>query len=326
MTSNIFRLLYFLRVHKILHFLIPADKIIVLCLHEIVTNSTTKNPIELNVFEQLLRYLVDNFDVITFNDIEKLKTYKQTKKRKIILSFDDGHISFMENVLPLLLKYNIKVNHNIVYNCMIGQEIIWSDKLNNILDVISKMKYYQIDVQGETFSFGINENNKKSSVKLLKCIMSLTHEVKTEILDEHSRKLNLRYDIEYMNSHHLKQIKNNIEIGSHSMNHINFNQSEKKDSLIQNFIDSKFKLEKNLETKINIFALPNGITSHEINLLLKKLNIYDYILTTEPKIWNPNENNLVPRICLYKKSYYELIFQLYNVFNKMNTFRSIFLK
>lgn len=326
MTRNIFRLLYFLRVHKILHSLIPHDRIIVLCLHEIIPNSTPKNPIQLNVFEQLLRYVVDNFDVITFNDIKKIKTYEPTKKRKIILSFDDGHISFKKYVIPLLVKYNLRVNHNIVYNCMIGKELIWSDKLNHILEVISKMNYYEFDVQDKTFSFGVKENNKKSSKHLLKYFMTLRHEVKTNILDEQSKKLNLKNDVEYMNCNDLKELKKNIEIGSHSMNHINFNEDENKELLYQNFIDSKTKLEKELETKINIFALPNGITNPEINLILKELNIYDFILTTEPKIWNPNENNLVPRISLYKKSYFELIFQLYNVFNKMNTYRSIFLK
>ena len=50
---------------------------------------------------------------------------------------------------------------------MLGKELIWSDKLNHILEVISKMNYYEFVVLNKTFSFGVKENNKESSKHLL---------------------------------------------------------------------------------------------------------------------------------------------------------------
>ena len=61
--------------------------------------------INIEIFENQIKYLANNFNIIDpfeLMDIEKLKS---TKEKKVLITFDDGYMDNLENALPILKKY-----------------------------------------------------------------------------------------------------------------------------------------------------------------------------------------------------------------------------
>src|SRR6185312_674219 len=95
----------------------------ILCLHRVSDEeSITFPPFKIKDFERLLQYIDKHYQVIT---IETLSTAKSNKPA-LILSFDDGFLDFFENALPLLKKYGMPCNLNVVTNCLDNNFQIWT--------------------------------------------------------------------------------------------------------------------------------------------------------------------------------------------------------
>lgn len=325
MSQIFFKTLFFFRIHKILHFFIPKKAVTVLCFHQIVTNKSTTNPINTIDFEQLIEYIIKKFEIITFTDIKNPLNYNSNKK-KIILSFDDGHISFRKNVIPILKKHNIRVNHNIVVNCMKGKASIWTDTFNEIVDYVKEKQKYEIEIQGDKYVFGKIFDNEKYRISAYLKLLSLNKRLRIEVLSQILSDLKIKNKSEYMGINDLNFCKNYVEIGSHSMSHISFNDKENINTLIEEFVNSKKILEKKLGVNVLSFAIPNGVGKNVIHNFQHNREYYKYILTTEERKWWPEKSNIVPRINMYKSNYYELVFQLYNVFGLINRLRAKFIK
>jgi len=312
MEKIILNFLYFIRLHSLLHALIPRKAITVICLHEIVKKTKYTKPIDNEVFERLIQYLINKFEIITFDDVPNIISGGYSGKRKLIISFDDGHISFKENVLPILKKYEIKVNHNIVVNCMLGKSIIWTDKLNQIYEYASQQKSYEIILGKEKFKFGKSQNNKKNYQDLYKKLLLLSEGQREFILKKFNLEFN--YKTKYLTQNDLIENKKYIEIGSHGLNHTCYNNNENLDILKEDLLKSKKILENNLNIETLTYALPNGEGTKLFEERILNKKIYKYILTTKSEKWYPEKTKIVPRISIYKSNYHEIIFQLYNVY------------
>src|ERR1700741_4570159 len=112
------------------------NKITVLNLHRITPEQDFFfKPITPAHFELLLQYVARHYNVITIEEIHLLQTSRKgNQKPYLVLSFDDGYYDFMEYALPLLVKYKLPSNHNIVNCCADHNEIIWTQRLNNIFN------------------------------------------------------------------------------------------------------------------------------------------------------------------------------------------------
>lgn len=67
------------------------------------------------LFEDLLHWLSNNFNLITFSDLTRLES---TDKPPLILSFDDGYKDFAVFVAPLLDRIGVRANVNIIPACV----------------------------------------------------------------------------------------------------------------------------------------------------------------------------------------------------------------
>ena len=91
----------------------------VLNLHGVSDNKVdTFRALDPFLFEELLIFLKSNFEIICFKDLE---SEGMSEKPKIILSFDDGYKNFIDYAVPILAKYKIKVNMNIIPDCVKSQ-------------------------------------------------------------------------------------------------------------------------------------------------------------------------------------------------------------
>ncbi len=88
----------------------------ILMYHRIIETEEEKGHYDTYVtkenFEKQIQYLVENnYNIITFEDIEKIGYVNRFDKDKkyIIITFDDGYKDNYENMFPIIKKYNVKV-------------------------------------------------------------------------------------------------------------------------------------------------------------------------------------------------------------------------
>ena len=77
-------------------------KIPILLYHSISDDNSMMS-LKLNIFENQIKYLKKNgYTSINFDEID------QSKKKQIIITFDDGYKDVFVNALPILKKYEFK--------------------------------------------------------------------------------------------------------------------------------------------------------------------------------------------------------------------------
>lgn len=273
----------FLNYHRVINnydfinFLRPNDDLIV----------TTK------IFEEQIKYLSENFNVISINDIH----LKNIKDRKIVLTFDDGYLDNYINALPILEKYNCPAILYIATSYLDNIEYPWWSK---VWEILRNTKNIRVD--GKKFEIDKNEEKIKLYGYLCKILISqkkkIQHEYIKNIISENNISLSF-HKKEFLTTENLKSLGNHklIEIGCHTHNHENLK------NLNENEINYEISkslniLEKILSKKVRHFSIPYGVkktfTRETINLI-SKYN-FQTIVTTEHGIFNKKNCNQIPRI------------------------------
>ena len=68
-------------------------------------------PLEPQLFEEVVRFCRREFEPVTFGELDG---YRGGASPAVILSFDDGYRDFAEHAMPILRRYGVRVNHNII--------------------------------------------------------------------------------------------------------------------------------------------------------------------------------------------------------------------
>jgi peptidoglycan/xylan/chitin deacetylase (PgdA/CDA1 family) len=104
---------------------------VVLCLHRV---SPERNdfwsPMPPAVFERLLRFLVAHFVPST---LDELGTPTSSGQPRAVVTFDDGYQDFVEHAMPLLRRYRVPVNQNLVASCLESGRPPWTVELADAL-------------------------------------------------------------------------------------------------------------------------------------------------------------------------------------------------
>ena len=95
-------------MQETIHLLPASPKIIALLYHRIDTTET--DPWNICVspdrFEEQVKFLKDNFNVISTDELINQVTKRSIKNNSICLTFDDGYADNYVYVKPILEKYN----------------------------------------------------------------------------------------------------------------------------------------------------------------------------------------------------------------------------
>ena len=288
----IYKILKTFNIHGIFRVL-KKNNITILCLHRVSDEvDFFFNPIKIKNFCNFLTYLNKHYEIIHFKDIKN----SYSLKNKLILSFDDGYYDFYENVLPVLVKKNIKANHNIVNICANANSIIWTQKLN----VIFNFYYSKLNIQSLENDFekiNIEKTNYLSwSEKYYQCfkfLLNIDFVNRTQKIDYIINLKSIQTDsVKMMNWNQINECsKNNIEIGSHSYSHDNFSLINNVSQLDAEIKNSMTEINNKLSINCNIFSLPNGqfneITFNYLKVLKTEfiLKVED-TLSHEPPVYN----------------------------------------
>ena len=134
-----------------------TDKYVnVLLYHRVcnIDNDPWKIAVNPLAFEQQIKYLKDNFDILRFED-----DWKNVKKKSIVITFDDGYVDNFKYAVPILEKYNVPATIFISTDNIGKPDQFWWDELADMIFQCDGLKK-QVEYQGEKYSLK-NINDKK---------------------------------------------------------------------------------------------------------------------------------------------------------------------
>jgi peptidoglycan/xylan/chitin deacetylase (PgdA/CDA1 family) len=298
----------------------------ILCLHRVSDEeSITFPPFKIKDFELLLRYIDKHYQVVT---IETLSTVKSSRLA-LILSFDDGFLDFYENALPLLKKYGMPCNLNVVTNCLDNSFQIWTQRQNNLLQEIYVRKHNCVLDLGSKYTMPasrqINIDNFHSqniidkNLELFHFLFSKDEIFVEQFLNDSENKMPFIIPTTPMMSwDNLRDalVKYDIELGSHSASHITLSNIRDKEKLKAEIHNSKISIEKHTGRKVNIFAFPNGNYNEEV-IKECKLAGYSHALTVDEQLIKKEKANefKLPRLLIPYQNYHENLLKVENFQN-----------
>lgn len=280
------------------------NKIVVLNLHRISPEEDPFwSPLKPKIFEELLRFLSDNFEVCLFNQLKSVNSAKPLA----VLSFDDGYYDFIEYALPLLEKYKMRANMNVIPQCVESGKPIWNVRLYNFLnsaprslvdnlklpdfnrrltgdDAESKSRY------GLQISSYMKNRPRKERDELLQIIEPLLAELEFK-------------ETRMMSVREVRQISTQTEIGVHSFSHESMGY-ETDEFFAEDFADCKNYFENKLKLPLEIYAFPNGSHSQRQIEILRTQRIKHILLVDEKFADFPAD--VYPRLTVYGKTKQEV--------------------
>jgi peptidoglycan/xylan/chitin deacetylase (PgdA/CDA1 family) len=262
--------------------------------HGVIKKKINKNSIrnynskhlDQDKFEKYIKFLSDNGEAITLNDIFDKN---QKFRNKYIITFDDGFYNNYKYALPIMKKYNVPHIIYLTSNYVDKNLISWIDRIDIAIDNCKKKIIYS-KIFKKKFRLGTKENkiiflnfirNYCKSIKkvdLNKFAEILLKDLKLSAPKTSRSDLDKKLDWNCI----IKMNKNNLtEFGGHShshniLGHLTKSQYTKEIKKSLNFLSKKGNL------KIKHYSYPEGFETsfnNGIINLLKKNRIQTSVTT-----------------------------------------------
>jgi len=300
-----FDIYFLLNNKKMYNNIINKGYLTILNLHRISPQKNEfYNPLSPELFEILIKFLKEKYDIITFKDIENIKHVSKLNKPNVILSFDDGYYDFLEYACPILSKHKISVNMNIIPSCVKSQEPMWNIKMYDYLNAASDLLLKEINIPN--FNYKYNGDKTLFGIKLSAFLKNKPFEERKKYLkhlDVIFEKIDNVTFTKMMNEENVKEISKIHEIGVHSYYHESMGV-ESQEFFEKDFYLCKDYFENVLKLPMNIYAFPNGSYKNENIQFLQRNNITHILLVNND--FSNYKTNIYNRFTFYGDSKNEI--------------------
>ena len=289
--------------------------VVVLSLHQISPHQNAFwPPLHPAIFDNLLRFLKENFELSLFSDLPETNS----KKPRAVLSFDDGYYNFIEYALPILNKHRIGANMNIIPSCVESGRPMWNIQLYDFLNAAPLSLVNAIRLAG--FSYKLkNDNSREKLLFGLRISRFLKQRSRMERQDLWHSLENVMQKGEFsltrmMSRDDVKNIADKCEIGVHSHSHESMEFEDNaffEDDLekCRNYFHDK------LDLPLTTYAFPNGSFRAEQIEVLRKSGIKHILLVGED--YAKKSGDIFPRFTIYGPSFIETKFQALGINKKI---------
>jgi peptidoglycan/xylan/chitin deacetylase (PgdA/CDA1 family) len=270
------------------------------------------SPLKPEIFEDLLFFLKENFEVSLFGEIPETKS----EQPSAVLSFDDGYYNFYEYAAPLLKKYGLRANMNIIPSCVETGEPMWNIRLYDFLNSAPKKLIDEINLPG--FEYRLTGENFAAKVqyglkisRFLKNRPRLEREALWRPIEDLIKTSDFR-QTRMMNREEIREIADVHEIGVHSFSH------ESMEFETDAFFEDDFEkcadyFKNKLGLPLETYAFPNGSYRDAQIAVLRARGIKHILLVGED--YAAKGETVFPRFTIYGSSKLETRFQALG-FNK----------
>ncbi len=219
-------------------------------------------------FEQQLKYLLKHHNIVPLSLLVDSKLSNQVvTKNAVAITVDDGYEDFYRYAFPLLKKYSCSATLFVTTGFVDGLCWLWPDVLDFTL-LNCQPGSYEISIPGDPKRIQLNvdaQSHDTNWKKLSIICLSLTEENKKHFLHEILRKFNVVLPDQIPEQYkpcswdQLREMADHgIELGSHTVNHPSMGKVSC-DAIAYELVESKKRLEQELNKPIDLFCYPNGM-------------------------------------------------------------------
>jgi peptidoglycan/xylan/chitin deacetylase (PgdA/CDA1 family) len=246
-----------------------------------------------------------NYDIISLDMLpEWLKNEKNTSKKFVVFTFDDGYKDNLEVAYPILKKHNIPFTIYITTSFPDKRAILWWYILEDLILKNDKIQYVflkdSVNIDCSTYS-----KKEKAFTKLRKVISTLNAEnFDTELTGFFSKFgfNTLKYNTEMTLSwSELTELSKDplVTIGAHTLNHYNLCDLSDQQSFYE-ISESKKLIESKINSEVKHFSYPFGVYGKREIELAKRSNFLTATTTKTANIFYNHIDHLLalPRISI----------------------------
>lgn len=241
-------------------------------------------------FEKQIVHLVKNYKVISLDEMVARVKRRDSLRRCVAITFDDGFRDNYENAYPILRKYNVPATIFLTTGYIDSRKAPWFIKLRYIFMQTAKT-HFHLSHNGTIISHPMHTKDEKfaASDKAMAYLKKCPDEERLPLLDRLCEQLGVN-EFEGLNDLMLTwdQIKemaeHRISFGAHTVNHPILSRTSM-EIAAREIQESKRTIEEKLKKPVTSFAYPFGKKSQyspEIFSILQELQ-FKCAVTTESK-------------------------------------------
>lgn len=288
---------------------------VILNLHQVSPNSNPFwPPLPPDVFDDLLRFLSERFEVVRLQDLNA----SPGDRPRAVLSFDDGYRNFTEYAVPVLEKYRMTANMNIIPSCVESGKPMWNVQLYDFLNAAPRLLINEIRLPGFDFrlrSTGISDK-LRYGLNISRFLKNRPRSERQELWNNISLSIQ-KCDFSMtrmMDRDEVLAAAEKHEIGVHSFSHESMGFEE--DAFFQeDFEKCRRYFDEQLGLPLQTYAFPNGSYREEQIETLRKNGILHILLVGE-RYARPGDD-VLPRFTIYGSSKLETRFHALGINGKL---------
>ena len=302
-------------LHSILEDLCLSDRAFVLMYHRILP-SAVNQPVYVQpgmfvkpeTFERHMAYIKNNFEVLFLDDLVAKAMAGETIGRHCALTFDDGWRDNYTAAIPILKKYQLPVTIFLSTGYIGATKTFWPEELCQYLEQID-LDLLKDDAAPDSWRYFTSLITSYKSLgrecffdQSIATLKRFTASEREDVLNYLRNMLNVRpLPRQMLNWDEARNMCQSglVRFGAHTVNHELLDQVSLPRAGTE-IIDSRDEIERQLGSKVKIFAYPNGNHNPEIRQILAQ-NGFNAAVTTRKGLIDHKLPLLeIPRIALHE--------------------------
>lgn len=269
------------------------------------------DPVDPELFKRSLKFVTDNFNVVTLEEILFEKDTRSAKPMAAI-TFDDGYRDFIDYSIPIMDAFKVKASMFIVSDCIDHKTPTWTYVLDYHFNTTAKLSWQGFDtsVLPEKFrkTDWANSEERVTYGKAIKQYLKWIAADKREaIIASIHRSFN---DVEcpddkMMSWEDIRQVHQaGFSIGSHSVTHSTLATISSEDEIRNELTRSAKRIEEKTGIRPEIFSYPINSYDERVKRLTQEAG-YKAGLAVNQKLYDPVKFDMyeIPRIELNNESW-----------------------
>jgi peptidoglycan/xylan/chitin deacetylase (PgdA/CDA1 family) len=210
-------------------------------------------------FDWQMQLLKQCFNVLPLHEAVQMLATERMPPRAVAISFDDGYRSIHDLAMPILARHGLPATVFVTTGHMQDDSSMWNDM---ILEAMRRLPSTPLDLQMlglEIYPMASPADRKRTAGLLTeRCkYMSLVERARYTSHLENLAGGNLRQELMLTDDMLRTLIRNNIDIGGHTVNHPILTHIDDQTAQ-REIVDNKIHLERIIGQPVRLFAYPNG--------------------------------------------------------------------
>lgn len=279
-------------------------------------------PMPPKLFEDIVRYLSKNFQVVLLEEfLQQPEAYKG-KKSLATICFDDGYKDNLEFAAPILQKYKCPASFYVVTDCIDRNIPTWTYIVDYTFQHTNKPAIYldfefvpdelkKIELAG-----GINASVKRvkpwmkslSNSKRLSILATILEQTKTSVDIPRNQMMNWKEVGELCTP--------SFTVSSHTHTHPMLANLESDEEVKEELLTSYKKIAENLHMKPQTISYPIGSYNQRVEELAKACG-YSWGLAVDQRFFNVgiDRTTAIPRVELYAEPKWKVHARINGIYN-----------